>query len=252
MGVTPRHRGSARTDTDDLARFGPALLTGGPEPLCVAGRNRVIERLAAQGVYRRPCWCGAVTFADRVSLLGHRQPPERVRAYWFAHRPMAAAGRRSNDHAERPEQGRLGDIKRTFRSASERRLTVPVMAQPADLRTPNADLVALRENAGLSQEDLAGALNQLARRRFGRQVEHRRHDPHPRRPVRGQHAQPATSRRLPHTRRRRPAPGLATPPPAAPSLGGPPTDRHRVATGKSVDPSSYGATSATVATSVPS
>ena len=45
------------------------------------------------------------------------------------------------------------------------------MAQPADLRTPNADLVALRENAGLSQEDLADALNELAQHRFGRQVE---------------------------------------------------------------------------------
>ncbi len=45
------------------------------------------------------------------------------------------------------------------------------MAQPAALRTLNADLVALRENAGLSQEDLADALNELAQRRFGRRVE---------------------------------------------------------------------------------
>ena len=45
------------------------------------------------------------------------------------------------------------------------------MAQAADLRTPNVELVALREDAGLSQEDLAEALNELAYRRFGRRVD---------------------------------------------------------------------------------
>ena len=45
------------------------------------------------------------------------------------------------------------------------------MAQAADLRTPNVELVALREDAGLSQEDLAEALNELAHHRFGRRVD---------------------------------------------------------------------------------
>ena len=43
--------------------------------------------------------------------------------------------------------------------------------QTAESRVPNAELVALRENAGLSQEDLADELNELARRRFGRTVD---------------------------------------------------------------------------------
>ncbi len=46
-----------------------------------------------------------------------------------------------------------------------------LVVQTAETRVPNADLVALRENAGLSQEDLADELNSLARRRFGRIVD---------------------------------------------------------------------------------
>lgn len=45
------------------------------------------------------------------------------------------------------------------------------MTQSAEIRVPNAELVALREGAGLSQEDLADELNELAHRRFGRAVD---------------------------------------------------------------------------------
>lgn len=45
------------------------------------------------------------------------------------------------------------------------------MVHTAETRVPNAELVALRENAGLSQEDLADELNELARRRFGRPLD---------------------------------------------------------------------------------
>jgi hypothetical protein len=86
----PCHRGSAKAD--DLARRDPALLAGGPEPLCIARRNRAIERLAAEGVYWCPCRCGLVTFTDRVSLAGHRQPPQRVRGrkgFTHSHAPFA-------------------------------------------------------------------------------------------------------------------------------------------------------------------
>ena len=45
------------------------------------------------------------------------------------------------------------------------------MAQPAEIRAPNAELIALREDAGLSQQDLADELNRIAQSRFGRSVE---------------------------------------------------------------------------------
>jgi len=45
------------------------------------------------------------------------------------------------------------------------------VALPAEVHGSNAELVALREKAGLSQQDLAGELNEIARRRFGRSVD---------------------------------------------------------------------------------
>ncbi len=45
------------------------------------------------------------------------------------------------------------------------------MALPAEHLGPNPELIALRENAGLSQQDLADELNDLAQRRFDRAVE---------------------------------------------------------------------------------
>lgn len=44
------------------------------------------------------------------------------------------------------------------------------MAQPAETSGPNAELVALREAAGLSQQDLADELNKIAQSRFDRPV----------------------------------------------------------------------------------
>jgi transcriptional regulator with XRE-family HTH domain len=42
------------------------------------------------------------------------------------------------------------------------------VATPTDARTPNAELLALREDAGLSQQELAEALNELAARKYGK------------------------------------------------------------------------------------
>ncbi|MDQ4094005.1 MAG: helix-turn-helix domain-containing protein, partial [Actinomycetota bacterium] len=42
------------------------------------------------------------------------------------------------------------------------------MTVPSETRTPNVDLVSLREQAGLSQQDLADELNGLAGRKYGK------------------------------------------------------------------------------------
>jgi transcriptional regulator with XRE-family HTH domain len=44
------------------------------------------------------------------------------------------------------------------------------VATSADTRTPNVSLIALREDAGLSQEELANALSELAAKRYGKHL----------------------------------------------------------------------------------
>jgi len=74
---------------------------------------------------------GPVTWGNNRSVAEGAVTPQPSRAAcWFVHEPMAAAGRRSNGHAQRPERCRLGDIERASRSALERPLTLPSMAQP--------------------------------------------------------------------------------------------------------------------------
>jgi transcriptional regulator with XRE-family HTH domain len=63
------------------------------------------------------------------------------------------------------------DIEGTSLSVSLPAAYGAFVAQPTETQVPNAELVALREEAGLSQQDLADELNDLAQRRFGRTVE---------------------------------------------------------------------------------
>lgn len=60
----------------------------------------------------------------------------------------------------------MGDIGGTSRTLSTSRPYRDLMASAAEARTPNYDLIELRDAAGLSQQDLADELNRLAGEKY--------------------------------------------------------------------------------------
>lgn len=86
---------------------------------------------------------------------------------------LNATGRRNINRAQwapgrDPTRGHRGDNRAHEGAAVAYRAG---MALPAEHLGPNGELIALRENAGLSQQDLAEELNDLAQRKFDRAVE---------------------------------------------------------------------------------
>jgi transcriptional regulator with XRE-family HTH domain len=67
-----------------------------------------------------------------------------------------------------PLGDQMRDTQGTYRSLASTLAYDSVVAAPSDTRIPNLALIALREDAGLSQQDLADGLNDLATRKFGK------------------------------------------------------------------------------------
>lgn len=84
---------------------------------------------------------------------------------------MPPVNRRSTDPIRRPTRTQTGDIEGTFLVSAPDAAYGRSVTLSAETRGPNAELVALREEAGLSQQDLADELNSVAQSRFGRAVE---------------------------------------------------------------------------------
>lgn len=76
--------------------------------------------------------------------------------------PGAADG---YDHNRYPLLTQTGDIEGTYLSQSRAAL-YRGLVPPAEPRVPNGALITLREDAGLSQQDLANELNDIAAKRF--------------------------------------------------------------------------------------
>jgi transcriptional regulator with XRE-family HTH domain len=62
----------------------------------------------------------------------------------------------------------MGDIEGTSRALAQSTAYCALVSTPNETRTPNADLTSLREEASLSQQDLADELNSLAGRKYGK------------------------------------------------------------------------------------
>jgi transcriptional regulator with XRE-family HTH domain len=62
----------------------------------------------------------------------------------------------------------MGDIGGTLRALRQSTAYRALVTVPNETRTPNLDLLSLREEAGLSQQDLADELNGLAGRKYGK------------------------------------------------------------------------------------
>jgi len=67
-----------------------------------------------------------------------------------------------------PKHDQTGDIEGTFRDNRPLGDLRWAVWHPVGARTPNVVLIALREAAGLSQQDLADELNDLAARKYGK------------------------------------------------------------------------------------